>query len=44
MSLTISVISNMNREALFKLWKIRHERYLQKARETLEKNKARYKQ
>ena len=30
-------------EELFKLWKKRHEKYLQKVRETFEKNKARYK-
>ena len=33
----------MTREGLFKLWKKQHEKYLQRARETLEKNRARYK-
>lgn len=36
---TITTTPSMIREELFKLWKKRHEKYLQKARETLEKNK-----
>ena len=37
---TIFVTPSMTYEELFKLWKKRYERYVQKARETLEKNKA----
>ena len=36
---TISTTTSMTREELFKLWKKRHEKYLQKVRETLEKIK-----
>lgn len=40
---TIAATPSMTKEELFRIWKNRHDEYLRKARQTLDRNKARYK-